>query len=104
MNLAAMTLADRCAVMVAHANVLTQFMPFTIVRLKPDAVDERVGLVLIRHDDGTERESVMMMHWLCPATVAEAATRAWVYATSAALEDDDEAAMVPTSAVTGVLH
>lgn len=103
------TLLDRCATMVAHANALTQFMPFTIIRLQPDSVDERLGYVLIRLDDATQREAVMVMNWLCPATVAEAATRAWVYAAGEVMgdgtgdDDDPEQPKAPPNPQ-GVLH
>lgn len=73
------TLENRCALTVAHANQLLAYLPFQITALRVDAVDERVGYVLIRHDDGGESEAVMVMNWLCPATVAEAAMRAFIY-------------------------
>lgn len=73
------TLENRCALTVAHANQLLAYLPFQIASLRVDAVDERVGYVLIRHDDGGESEAVMVMNWLCPSTVAEAAMRAFIY-------------------------
>lgn len=84
------TLADRCAATVAIANQLTAYLPFTIVSLSPDAVDERVGVVRIRHDQGWEREAVTAMPFLCPATLAEAAMRAFMYANILADDDADD--------------
>lgn len=98
------SLADRCAHVVAMANQLTGYLPFTIVALVPDRVDERVGFVRIRHDEGWERESITAMPMLSPQTVAEAAIRAFVYAetfvSDGPEEDEGDEDAAPRSPVT----
>lgn len=111
------TLAERCAMVVQAANQLTGYFPFTIVDLTPDQIDERVGFVRIRHDEGWEREAVTAMPMLCPATVAEAAIRAFMYANAYVsdgpeadesdvqeLDEADTAAPQPRKAPRGGLH
>jgi hypothetical protein len=72
------TLEERIAVTVAHAYQLVAWLPFQITEITTDPVDERIGYVRVRYNDGQEYASILTMVWPTPALIADASLRAFI--------------------------